>query len=110
MATPSKPVFDSLGYSRHKETVGDGATSEPVLVPQASGRVSVGIVPSGTAKIQFTLSSEADIVGDSADWFDWADGNVTSAIADTLDGPVSAVRCVSVSSAVEFYVLFAQRI
>jgi len=86
-------IDSQFGY--HKETVPATSTSAAVKIAAGAKRVSVGVTPAGTARVEFTLSTYAEIDGATARWFSWVDGDVTVATADTLDGPVTAVRCVT---------------
>jgi len=93
----------------YSETVADGATSDPVKIkPNGKGiyAISVGIIPeTGSGKVQFSLDSESDIDGGSADWFDWSAGEVTGGTSATFTSAISALRCISISGNVKFKIL-----
>lgn len=80
-----------------EESVGGGETGNPILV--LGKPVSIALHPSGTAKIQYTLSREALVAANTARWIDWARGNVTVPTVDIAEGSITACRVVSVSGA-----------
>lgn len=82
----------------HSETVGDGETSDPVLihalaVPRSVEQLVVAVVCTTANVVQFTLDSPAAIAADTATWFDWSAGSVTENTVATLPREVTAVRC-----------------
>lgn len=80
-----------------EDTVADGETGEHIFV---WGRIaSIALHPAGTAKVQFTLSKTSLVKAGTARWLDWARGDITSAAADIPEGPVTAVRAVSITGA-----------
>lgn len=86
----------TLGLNLHSESVAASTTSTPIPINGESGKVSVAVHPSGgTGRVEFSLSSNAISAPGSANWVAWAGGDVSASTADTLDGPVVAVRCVS---------------
>lgn len=66
-----------------------------LLVPGTPCTVSLH--PGTSGKLQFTTSRKELIDADTARAIDWSRGTVTSAVADIPEGPVTAVRGVSVS-------------
>lgn len=102
---PSQPMNegykDASGLNHHRETVGSGATSDPVIIHGDAERVSVAAFPGGggTVTIQFTLSPPALVEAGTASWVAWSKGAVSSADADTLAGPVTAVRASAATAA-----------
>ena len=91
----------------HAETLADGITSDPVIIPGLNGLpVTCTIIIVGTSgKVEFTTSSDAEVAAATAVWQDWAGGTVTANTSDALIGPVTAVRGVSVSGEVKFQVV-----
>lgn len=97
-------------YFTHKETVGSGVTSSPVHIDpgvSAARGVSVAATLSTatSAKIQFTISSKADIDAAAANWFDWSHGDSAASASEFFIGPVTAVRCTSTGGNTVFEVL-----
>jgi len=95
------------GRYHHAETVADGATSDPVLMPSIQNHdpyakpVTLYISPAGggSARIETTLSTRALVEAGAAVWFAWSAGSVSVPTSQLLQGPVTALRCVSVSGA-----------
>jgi len=79
----------------HSETVTD-ATSEPLVLP-ALDRDSAGVAvtPGTSARVEYSLSSYADIEGDTATWHEWPHGDIADALSDAVDARVTALRLVS---------------
>ncbi len=86
-----------FGYNRAELSVTGGATSQPVIVDVIYNAMTVGVIPQGTAKAQFTLCDKSTIQNDTATWFDWDIGETSEASADTIYGVVSAIRLVSIN-------------
>lgn len=83
----------------YREVVPDGETSEYIIPPDQAGKLenwSVILIPSGTAKIQYTLSPRSRITNGNAVWKDWDAGNVI-VTTDELFGPVQGLRVVSIT-------------
>jgi len=78
----------------HSATV-TNATSDPLVLPSIGREVAVAVSPGTNALVEFTLSSYADIENDTAAWYDWPSGTVTSDTADTITGAASALRLTS---------------
>ncbi len=91
----------------YKGNVLDGVTGPVVLIPDGIRTLSVGIVPidGGSGKVQYTLSSPADVEADAATWRDWPSGVVSAVTDDTLTGPVTAVRAISASGEIRLEVV-----
>ncbi len=91
----------------HAESLADGVTGDPVVVPGLNGLpVTCTIIIVGTSgKVEFTTSSDVEVAAGTATWQDWAGGTVTANTSDALIGPVTAVRGVSVSGEVKFQVV-----
>lgn len=91
---------DDMGMDMHKEALTGAVTSDPVLVGGRFRRVSVGVGALAVgATIQYTLDSPADVEAGTAAWISWSTGEATENTADYLQGPVTAVRCVSTGNA-----------
>ena len=84
---------------QYTETVATTVTGDNVLMSGFRGNpISVTVLPSGTAKVEYTNHPFADVIAGTAGiWADWAAGSVTSTTTATLFGPVTALRIVSVS-------------
>lgn len=86
-----------LGMDMHREELGSGLTSDPVIIGGKYRRVSVGVSSIGsTARIEYTLDPVARVEAGTADWCIWASGNVSVNSADNLEGPATAVRDVAI--------------
>ena len=95
------------GYT-HTETLVDGITSDPIVIPPLppGGRVTCTVIAgANTAKIQFTTSSDAAVVADTATWSDWPQGDKIGTFSDSIITPVTAVRGVSVSGEIDFEIV-----
>lgn len=101
MASPQQMQHEpENGMDVHKETVTAGSTSEPVLIGSRMHRVSAGVTPGGggTGRVEYTFDTIAEIIADNARWYAWADGDVSTATANSLVGPITAVRCVAATA------------
>ena len=82
----------------HSETVTD-ATSEPLVLPALErDSAAVSVTPGTSARVEYSLSSYADIEADTATWHAWDDGDVTSATTSAIDARVTALRLVSIGA------------
>lgn len=107
MAVQYMTHMTANGRHIHTETLGAGLTSDPLMLPSVYGRmrsddrISVVCIPAvgATGKIQYTLSSVANVEAGSAIWIDWPSGNVTAATGYAINGPVTALRCINVAGA-----------
>lgn len=99
----------TTGLDHHKETIVAGTPGATLLIHGDSGKASVGVAPGGggTMRVEFTLSPLADI--SAAVWVPWANGDVATNKADTLDGPVTAVRGIATTANGTFLVIIAPR-
>lgn len=99
-------VVTAIGDLTHlKQTIPAGENGEPVLITHE--RMTVVCRPSmaGSGKIQFSVSPPAVVNAETAIWMDWSRGVVSSAAADIAEGPITAIRGVSVSGVLEVEVL-----
>jgi len=71
-----------------------GETSDAILIKNTSQRTSIAIHPvvSGTGKAQISVSPRDSIIAGTANWFDWAQGEVAASTLDVAVGPITAVR------------------
>jgi hypothetical protein len=109
MATPVTMEGD-LGYAgnpvermAYRGTVPAGS-SVVVMLDNPTAYTAVAVYPAGTALIETTLDSYADIVGDTATWIAWASGTVSQATEDLLTGPAVALRCTAATGDAELRV------
>lgn len=78
-----------------EESVDDGETGDPIYV---EGQIaSVTCIPGGTAKVQYSTSRPARLKDGVGTWIDWSRGEVTAPASDVTDGPITALRIVSVA-------------
>lgn len=89
---------DLSGFGRHVnvaipagETIED---SKVVYFNRQRGPMSVTAIPGGggTMLVQFTTSSQAQILAGAAVWQDWPSGAVSATTCDVLMAPVTAIR------------------
>lgn len=86
-----------FGFYRAKITF--SGTSDWIYMQSGNPTISAAIHPtSGTAKVQYTLSSSVDIEAGNARWIDWDKGANSVPTADSLIGSVVAVRGVNVTA------------
>jgi len=105
-----RPVYGTgYGYT-YSETVGDGLTSNALVIPPlevGSKPVTVTMINgANTGKMQFTTSSDILIAADTAIWQDWPLGAITGTDSDALIGSVTALRGVSASGEVKYEVVY----
>jgi len=95
--------YDGSGRYHHAATVSAG-TSDPLVVatllpgpaPINGAWLTVSLTPNGTsAKVQHTISTLEAVEADTAQWYDWGAGTVTTGTMDALLAPVTALRVVS---------------
>ena len=93
----------------HSETIGDGEDGNTIRIfptQPDGGVVSCGVIAgSNVGKMQFTLSSDNDVITDNAVWSDWPKGNVTGSEYDALVGPVTGLRGVSITGQIKIEVV-----
>lgn len=91
---------DSMDYKFFRVAATFTGTSDTIYMMCGTPTVSAAIHPaSGTAKIQFSLSSAAEIEAGRGRWIDWSKGSVAASTADALFGSVIAIRGVATASA-----------
>ena len=83
-----------------KVAVPDGTTSAIVYITNYP--VSIRVIPSGGAsgKAQFSTSTPADLQAGTGVFDDWSKGTVSANTAVASEGPITAMRFVSVSGAI----------
>lgn len=98
----------SGGYT-YKETIANGVTSDPIIIPPTGRGTTNGsvlvICGAGTGKIQITIDNDEDIAAGNATWLDWDKGEVTGTEIDVFASSISGIRGVSVSGSIEFKLL-----
>lgn len=87
IATTSRTVTE--------ESVASGETGNPIIIE--GGDCTVSLFPSGSAKVQYTTSRTKKVSNNTARWLDWARGAISAAASDIPEGPIVAVRVVSVA-------------
>jgi len=107
-ATMTKRQGRQPGYE-YSANILDGVTGPSVIIPpmgNEGGVITCTIIPGGNSgKIQFTTSTDAKVAADTAVWQDWPKGNVSTTESDSLLGPVTAVRGVSASGAIDIEII-----
>lgn len=91
---------DIRDYGFFRMSVAFTGTSETVYMMHDKPFASAAVHPaSGTAKVQFSLSSAAEIEAGRGLWIDWPKGSVSVGTADSLVSAVIAVRGVATATA-----------
>lgn len=91
---------DTMDYKFFRSASTFTGTSETIYMPCGAPTASAAIHPaSGTAKVQFSLSSAAEIEAGRGRWIDWSKGSVSVPTADALFGSVIAIRGVATATA-----------
>lgn len=89
-------------------TVTAGNTQK-VNIPPLSPNVNIACVAlpggGGTAKIEYTCSSQTKIDADTCKWFEWPGSDVSDDTVDTLIGPVNALRLTATTADADFELL-----
>lgn len=99
MMKPERSV-GIMDYGFYQMAATFTGASETIYMMCGTPTVSAAIHPaSGTAKIQFTLSSSAEIEAGRGKWIDWSKGSVSVSTADALLGAVIAIRGVATATA-----------
>jgi len=104
------------GRKYFAETVAIDTTSDAVIMPsvqlrnnKADDRISVMCIPQGgTGKIQYTMSPPESVEAESGVvWADWTPGDIADGNtgAYTINGPVTALRCVSAVGTTQWLVV-----
>lgn len=76
-------------------------TTDSLMLQSGMMNVSAAIHPaSGTARIEFTLSSPAEVQAGTARWVAWPMGDVARAAADAMISCATALRGVASATAV----------
>lgn len=78
----------------HSEMVTD-TISDPLILSAVGRDAAVVVSPGTSARVEYTLSSYADLEGGSAIWLPWGEGDVTTLTGSVVVGAVSALRLVS---------------
>lgn len=95
----------TYGFWRADVTVTSGQTSDWVMVNYNNSRTTVAVYPSGRAKAQYTVASEAEINAGTATWIDWPLGAANTARTDTLLGVATGIRLVSITGSAKMEIL-----
>ena len=91
---------DPLDHGFFRASLTFAGTSETIYMMSCKPRMSAAIHPaSGTAKVQFSLSSAAEIEAGRGNWIDWTKGSVSTPTADAILGAVIAIRGVATAAA-----------
>lgn len=82
-------------------------TSEPIMIQAGYKDISVAITPAvgETARVEYTLSCQMEIDGDTAVWLTWPAGNVSASRDDALMTKAYAIRGVSSGGTAKLEVL-----
>ena len=103
---PSTPRRNGWQWT---ETVPADTTSEPLIMPELDNHrpSSVGVSPGagGTARVEYSLSTVAEVKAGTAKWRPWPYGDVSSDTDDVLDGPVTALRMTAATADAQWEVL-----
>ena len=102
--TPREGRYNGFTYT---ETLADGITSDPIVIPPLppGARVTcTTIAGANTAKIQYTTADDP-ATADPGDWEDWPQGDKTGTFSDSILAPVTGVRGVSVSGEISFRIV-----
>jgi len=95
--------------AEYTKEIADGENGEAVYVHPhnaAMGGITCTVIPNGnTGKFQTTTSPRASIEAGTATWSDWPDGEVTETTSDVITGPVTGIRGVSVSGAIDIEIV-----
>lgn len=84
--------------------VGDGLSDAVPIPPTGRGSTNGTVVlvcGASTAKIQTTI----DPLDGNEVWIDWDKGVVTGTVSDVFDGPIAAIKAVSISGSIMFKIL-----
>lgn len=93
-------VLDALNNRYHyRAVVASGATSDPILLPRGRGvGIAANPASAGTATVEFTLSSSAEIEAGTAIWH-----TLTETLPVAMEG-INAVRLSAAGGSVEWEV------
>lgn len=96
---------DSADYGFYRYSVTFTGTTDFVMLQSNMGSVSAAVHPaSGTARVEFTLSSPADVQAGIAKWVVWPMGDVSKSSADGMISCATAIRAVASASNAVFEV------
>jgi len=94
----------------YSETIATGATGSNVKIPPMGmdGTYITCTIHAGanTGKFQFTTSSDAAVLADTATWIDWPKGVVTGTNYDALTSQVTGLRGVSAAGEVTIEIVY----
>lgn len=100
----AKPNNIDKGYT-FREALADGVTGEAVVIRPMTNQKNITIkimCGANSGKVQYTLSPDAMVVAGTADWSDWEKGTVSGTEIDVAIGPITGLRGVSVSGAIDW--------
>lgn len=84
----------------YEETIANGQTGDTIKlhpIPEDKHVTCAVIAGAGTGKIQFSTSLDSKVAAETALWQDWPLGDVTGSEYDSLVGPATGLRGVSIS-------------
>jgi len=88
--------IDKVGPFSKLELTGAG-TSDPVIVSSQEQGLTIGAVPvGGTAQVEYSIDPVEEIENNTADWFPWGMGAVSTPTRQALYTPITAARIISV--------------
>ena len=97
-----------VGY-RYAETIGDGLTGNDVhVLPMGLGWTKITcamVAGAGSGSIEFTTSSDADVLAQTAEWRTWPLGVVTGTKFDAVLSQVTGLRGRSASGEIEIIIV-----
>lgn len=88
------------GYTR-KESVTAGSPATVVISHTPAGRdITVTAIPGGggTANVQFSTSSDAEVAAATATWQDWPSGAVSSTTSDRVLSQITALKLIATTA------------
>lgn len=89
---------DAKQRYRHAETI-NATTGEWLLLPAGIGEILASVVPaSGTARVEYTQASAAEVEAGTATGKPWDDADVSAYTAALMSNTVTAIRCVATAS------------
>jgi len=83
------------------------AYSFPLLITNGITAMTCAIIPGvgGAGHIEYSISPPDQILDDTAWWWCWPAGTVSEPFCDLLQGPVTAIRAVSIAGSVSFEIV-----
>lgn len=92
---------DPADYGFFRASLQFTGTTDSIMLQSAMTEISAAVHPaSGTARVEFTLSSAAEVAAGTARWIVWPLGDVSKASADALISCATAIRGVATATAV----------